>query len=233
MAIQDAGSISEEIFEEKAPYLIPAEEDETDAGSAIARNHIERCDLRAERRTGPSPLITRATVTRGPRVRDSDVGIEPELLPRIFDLFTQADKSLDRSQGGLGIGLSLVQSLVTMHHGRVEAYSKPGQGSEFIVTFPVLSSPSPSTAGPAETIETPARALRVLVVDDNLDTAKSVANLLRAYGHDARAAHDGPSAMQAALEYIPQVVLLDIGLPVMSGYEVAKCFVNSCRSRAF
>jgi CheY-like chemotaxis protein len=156
------------------------------------------------------------------RVRDTGVGIAPELLPRIFDLFTQADKSLDRSQGGLGIGLSLVQSLVTMHHGRVEAYSTPGQGSEFIVTLPVLLSLQLSTAVLAEIAKAPAHVLRVLVVDKNVDSAKSFANLLQACGHNARLAHDGAGAMQAALEYVPQVVLLDIGLPVMSGYDVAK-----------
>jgi PAS domain S-box-containing protein len=156
------------------------------------------------------------------RVRDNGIGIAPEMLPHIFDLFTQADKSLDRSQGGLGIGLSLVRSLVTMHRGRVEAQSTPGQGSEFIVKLPVLLSPHVPTVVPPEDVPAPARALKVLVVDDNMDTAKVMAMLLRAIGHDARLAHDGASAVQAALEYVPDVVLLDIGLPVIDGYEVAK-----------
>jgi len=156
------------------------------------------------------------------RVRDTGVGIAPELLPRIFDLFTQADKSLDRSQGGLGIGLALVQSLVTMHHGRVEAKSSPGQGSEFIVTLPVMLSPDVPTVQPTGIEKRPGPSLKVLVVDDNVDAAKGVAMLLRAFGHDAHLAHDGAGALQAALEYVPQVVLLDIGLPIVSGYEVAK-----------
>lgn len=155
-------------------------------------------------------------------VRDTGVGIQPEMLPRIFDLFTQADKSLDRSQGGLGIGLALVQSLVTMHRGRVEARSTPGQGSEFIVTLPVLLSPHVSTAVPAEDPPAPANALKVLVVDDSVDAAQAMAMLLRTLGHDALLAHDGASAMQAALEHVPKVVLLDIGLPVVDGYQVAK-----------
>jgi CheY-like chemotaxis protein len=156
------------------------------------------------------------------RVRDNGIGIAPEVLPRIFDLFTQADKSLDRSQGGLGIGLALVQSLVTMHRGTVEALSTVGQGSEFIVKLPVdLSAASPAKI-PVKLVDLPARSLKVLVVDDNLDAAKLLAMLLLAHGHEARMAHEGGAAMQAALEYVPDVVLLDIGLPVIDGYEVAK-----------
>jgi CheY-like chemotaxis protein len=156
------------------------------------------------------------------RVRDNGVGIPPEMLPRIFDLFTQADKSLDRSQGGLGIGLALVQSLVTMHHGQVTAQSSPGQGSEFIVTLPVMKSPDIPIAKSTETVQRSGKSLKVLVVDDNTDAAKGVALLLREFGHDTCLAHDGAGAMEVALEYIPDVVLLDIGLPVVSGYEVAK-----------
>jgi PAS domain S-box-containing protein len=156
------------------------------------------------------------------RVRDNGIGIAPEVLPRIFDLFTQADKSLDRSQGGLGIGLALVQSLVTMHRGSVEAKSTVGQGSEFIVRLPIFVSVGVASHVPLPTLAPPSRPLKVLVVDDNADAAKGVAMLLRASGHDARTAHDGASAMQAALEYSPQVVLLDIGLPVINGYDVAR-----------
>ncbi|HUQ70072.1 MAG TPA: PAS domain S-box protein [Planctomycetaceae bacterium] len=155
------------------------------------------------------------------RVRDNGIGIAPELLPRIFDLFTQADKSLDRSQGGLGIGLALVQSLVTMHRGRVEALSTPGQGSEFIVRLPLLLSSSIPAKKPAETVEEDGPSLKVLVVDDNVDAAKGIARLLQAYGHQTCVANEGAAAMQAALEFVPDVVLLDIGLPVITGYQVA------------
>ncbi|MEX2175280.1 MAG: PAS domain S-box protein [Pirellulaceae bacterium] len=155
-------------------------------------------------------------------VRDNGVGIDPKLLPHIFDLFTQADKSLDRSQGGLGIGLALVKSLVALHGGTVEARSTVGEGSEFLVRLPLLLSPQLDLA-PRDDDETHAgRGLRVLVVDDNVDAANGVALLLRAFGHEARVAHDGASAMQAALEYVPAAVLLDIGLPVANGFQVAQ-----------
>ncbi|HUY32095.1 MAG TPA: ATP-binding protein [Pirellulales bacterium] len=155
------------------------------------------------------------------RVRDSGVGIAPELLPRIFDLFTQAERSLARSQGGLGIGLCLVQRLVEMHGGKVEAYSALGRGSELVVRLPVVlnSAPPPS---PRETAKPNGPSLRVLVVDDNVDAAQSLAMLLEASGHDFRTAHDGPAALEAALDYLPDVVLLDIGMPTMDGYEVAE-----------
>jgi PAS domain S-box-containing protein len=156
------------------------------------------------------------------RVRDNGVGIAPEVLPRIFDLFTQADKSLDRSQGGLGIGLALVQSLVTMHRGTVEALSTVGQGSEFVVKLPIVVSVALPAMAPVKLVDLPTRSLRVLVVDDNHDAANSIAMLLRERGHNARVAHDGASAMQAALEFVPQVMLLDIGLPVIDGFQVAK-----------
>ena len=157
------------------------------------------------------------------RVRDTGVGITPALLPRIFDLFTQADRSLDRSQGGLGIGLALVQRLTDLHGGEVRAYSVLGQGSEFVVRLPVLSTNTPQPPSPvAETGQPTTRPLRVLVVDDNKDTVLSFSMLLKASGHDVRTAHDGPTAVQAALDYQPNVVLLDIGLPGLNGYEVAK-----------
>ncbi len=156
------------------------------------------------------------------RVRDTGVGIAPELLPRIFDLFTQAERSLDRSQGGLGIGLCLVQRLVEMHRGRVAAHSSLGNGSEFVVRLPVLHSLGPSPSADSERTNPAGPSLRVLVVDDNVDSAQTLAMLLKAVGHDVRTAHDGPAALQAAIDYRPLVVLLDIGLPGMNGFEVAK-----------
>jgi len=156
------------------------------------------------------------------RVRDNGVGIAAEMLPRIFDLFTQADQSLDRAQGGLGIGLALVESLVTLHRGRVEAYSTLGQGSEFVVRLPVLLSPHESAVVRAENGTAPAHALRVLVVDDNVDAAQSIGMLLQTSGHITRLAHDGASAMKVAREFTPDVMLLDIGLPIIDGFQVAK-----------
>ncbi len=157
------------------------------------------------------------------RVRDSGVGIPPELLPHIFDLFTQAERSLDRSQGGLGIGLCLVRKLVEMHAGTVEVTSTLGQGSEFVVHLPIVlasaispTSPTPLVPGSSGT------PLRVLVVDDNTDSAHSLGLLLEATGHHVQLAFDGPTAFQTALVFQPKVVLLDIGLPGLDGYEVAR-----------
>ncbi len=158
-----------------------------------------------------------------PQVRDSGVGIAPELMPHIFDLFTQAERSLARSQGGLGIGLSLVQRLVEMHGGKVAATSVLGQGSEFVVRLPVVLTVEPRPPSPATELAQPAGpSLRLLVVDDNVDTATSMALVLRESGHDVRMAHDGPTALQLAPNYRPNVVLLDIGLPGLDGFEVAK-----------
>ncbi len=155
------------------------------------------------------------------RVRDNGSGIAAELLPHIFDIFTQAERSLDRSQGGLGIGLALVQRLTELHGGKVEASSVLGQGSEFVVRLPSMPS---DTLPPlvADILLPTSRLLRVLVVDDNVDSAETLGMLLRATGHYVRTAHDGPTALNAALEYVPDVVFLDIGLPLMNGYEVAK-----------
>lgn len=157
------------------------------------------------------------------RVRDTGIGIPPDLLPRIFDLFTQADRTLDRSQGGLGIGLALVQRLVELQQGRVEALSAIGQGSEFIVRLPIAPD---AEAAPLASADPDARTsvanLRVLVVDDSLDTAHTTATLLNVAGHETRLAHDGPAALKAAFDYQPDVVILDIGLPGMDGYEVAQ-----------
>lgn len=157
------------------------------------------------------------------RIRDSGVGIAPELLPYIFDLFTQADRTLHRSAGGLGIGLALVERLVVMHDGRVEAHSTPGQGSEFVVRFPIVGPPTLELPPPSpQTVETEGVSLRVLVVDDNIDAAETLAVLLRANGHDVHAVHDGPTALEAARSYQPNLILLDIGLPGMDGFEVAR-----------
>jgi signal transduction histidine kinase/CheY-like chemotaxis protein len=155
-------------------------------------------------------------------VRDNGRGIEPEILPRIFELFTQADQSLTRAQGGLGVGLALVQSLVALHGGRVKAHSTPGHGSEFIVRLPVHAHAQERPVDPGQIIRAPAHALRVLVMDDNPDVARSVARLLAVAGHDVRVAQDGESGMSVAREFAPDAILLDIGLPVVDGLQVAR-----------
>ena len=155
------------------------------------------------------------------RVRDLGDGIPPELLPRIFDMFTQAERSLDRSHGGLGIGLCLVQRMVEMHGGTVEATSELGKGSEFVVRLPVLVAFTPQLPD-TEVIAPAAPGCRVLIVDDDEDTAESLSMLLLASGHEVRMAHDGPAALKAAVDYRPEVMMLDIGLPMLNGFEVAE-----------
>lgn len=157
------------------------------------------------------------------RVRDTGVGIAPEILPRIFDLFTQAERSLDRSEGGLGIGLALVQRLVELHGGTVTASSVLEQGSEFVVRLPVVSPPEPQPSlPPTEKAQPTAPSLRVLVVDDNVDTVTTLAMLVQESGHEVQTAYDGSAVLEAALDFRPNVVLLDIGLPGLNGFEVAK-----------
>jgi CheY-like chemotaxis protein len=156
------------------------------------------------------------------RVRDDGIGIAPELLPRIFDLFVQATRALDRAHGGLGIGLTIVHRLVTLHGGSVEARSEGiGCGSEFIVRLPTLTA-SLAAPNPPPSLPLPETARRILIVDDNEDSARSMATLQRLRGHETRAAFTGPDALIAAAEFIPEIVLLDIGLPGMDGFEVAR-----------
>ncbi len=157
-------------------------------------------------------------------VRDTGIGIPADLLPQVFDLFTQGDRSLARSEGGLGIGLTLVKTLVEMHGGRVEAKSDgPGEGSEFIVHLPVLERRRSRNADPETNHSRPhVDSRRILVVDDNVDAAESLALLLQMEGHEVRTMHDGPSALDTAASFRPEVIFLDIGLPRMDGYEVAR-----------
>ena len=157
------------------------------------------------------------------RVQDNGLGILPELLPRIFDLFTQADRSLDRSEGGLGIGLTLVKSLAELHGGTVIATSGgPGKGSEFVVRLPAAEVRAGAVSDLKGSLaDSPARRSRVLVVDDNVDTANGMARLLEIWGHDVRVAYNAEEALDGAREHRPEVMLLDIGLPGMDGYELA------------
>ena len=160
-------------------------------------------------------------------VRDEGAGIDPAFLPHIFDLFAQADQSLDRSQGGLGIGLTLVKHLVELHGGRVEARSDgPGQGTEVVLWLPAErgNGPVPGRGAAAPTVAPPVRkasARRVLVVDDLEASAETLMALLEMEGFDVKVANEGMAALQIARDFRPDVVLLDIGLPGMNGFEVA------------
>jgi CheY-like chemotaxis protein len=153
-------------------------------------------------------------------VRDTGVGIPPEKLPQMFELFTQGERSIARSEGGLGIGLTIVQKLAELHGGGVTATSDgPGRGSEFVVRLPASRRPAAPGAQPAAAVAR--KGARILVVDDNEDTARGMARLLKLLGNDVRSCHDGPSALEAARDFRPEYVLLDIGLPGMDGYQVA------------
>ncbi len=160
------------------------------------------------------------------RVRDNGVGIPDKLLTEVFDPFVQGERGMDRAGGGLGIGLALVQSLVRLHGGSVSAYSEgPGRGSEFMVRLPLVAQPS-VRKDPTPIPQPPAKrsggSRRVMVVDDNIDAVRMLAELLAAHGHEVRAAFDGPQALTLLEKFVPEVAILDIGLPVMDGYELAR-----------
>jgi CheY-like chemotaxis protein len=154
-------------------------------------------------------------------VRDNGIGIAAHLLPEMFKLFTQGERSIDRSEGGLGIGLTIVQRLVEMHGGRIEAHSDgPNLGSTFTVHFPAVAPPGEST--PKAALNHNGETRRVLIVDDNLDTAQGMARLLTRAGHKIELAHDGLEAIEKARQQCPEAVVLDIGLPGMDGFAVAR-----------
>jgi signal transduction histidine kinase/CheY-like chemotaxis protein len=160
-------------------------------------------------------------------VADNGIGIAPELLSQVFEMFSQATSALDRSEGGLGIGLSLTRGLVALHGGAIVARSEGfGRGSEFVVTLPTAGLARFHGTG-GEAAQTPGEAstqrpVRILVADDNRDSADSCAALLEVEGHDVRVAYNGAEALQHAQEFAPHLALLDIGMPVMNGYEVAR-----------
>jgi signal transduction histidine kinase/CheY-like chemotaxis protein len=160
------------------------------------------------------------------RVQDTGIGITPEMLPRVFELFVQVDHAATRSQGGLGIGLTLVNNLVEMHQGTVTAHSDGlGKGSEFVVRLPLSTRAAQEDEGPKTGLSThPAlpSGHRLLVVDDNQDAADSLAMLLRLRGYEVRIAHNGPTALELVNDYRPELVFLDIGMPGMDGYEEAR-----------
>jgi signal transduction histidine kinase len=183
--------------------------------AAKYQNERGRIDLTASRE-GNEALIS---------VKDHGLGIAPEMQAQIFELFSQGERTPDRAQGGLGIGLSLVRNLVEMHGGSVRAMSRgPGQGSEFLIRLPCLpEEPEALKAHTADPKSFPAlEPCRILVVDDSMDAAESMARLLLLAGHEVLLAHDGPRALELAAQERPSIVLLDIGLPGMDGYEVCR-----------
>jgi PAS domain S-box-containing protein len=172
-----------------------------------------RITVRAAREGGEAVL----------RVRDTGIGIDSELLPKVFELFVQGDTSLDRAKSGLGLGLALVRQVVTMHGGRVTASSEgPGTGSEFVVRLPVALEDATAAEPRAAEVAPAGRALRVVVVDDQRDLADSVALLVAMLGHEAEAVYSGAEALRASRALVPDVMFVDIGMPGMTGYELAQ-----------
>jgi CheY-like chemotaxis protein/anti-sigma regulatory factor (Ser/Thr protein kinase) len=159
------------------------------------------------------------------RVKDNGIGIEASMLPRVFDLFTQVGRSLEQTEGGLGIGLSIAKRLVEMHGGSIEARSEGlGKGSEFIVRLPVAQERARDKA-PARDLSTPIPSKRrILVADDNPDVAEAFEIMLRMIGHDVETAHDGIEVVEKAEEFRPDIIMLDIGMPKLNGYDAARHF---------
>jgi PAS domain S-box-containing protein len=161
-------------------------------------------------------------------VRDNGVGMSAETIPVIFELFVQSQNSLERSEGGLGIGLPLARTLVELHGGQLEAFSGgPGHGSEFIVSLPLaravqIAEPAPAAAAAVVAPRDPGPALRLLLVDDSVDAATLLAMVLEADGYDVRVAHEGKQALEVAAQFEPEIVLLDLGLPGMDGFQLAR-----------
>jgi len=164
------------------------------------------------------------------RVRDEGVGMDAQLLPHVFDLFVQGDQSLDRAQGGLGIGLTVAKRLVELHGGRIEVRSDgPGRGSEFTILLPVgVRAPSEAAAADVE----PMNARRILVVDDNADSAMSLSVLLEMEGHEVRSVSNGPAAIRELEQFQAQVVLMDVSLPGLDGYATADLIRQRCGTAA-
>jgi CheY-like chemotaxis protein len=161
-------------------------------------------------------------------VRDNGIGIDPALLPHVFEPFTQGVRTLDRSQGGLGVGLAVVERLVALHDGQVEVSSDGmGRGAEFRVILPCISEVRQGVAAASvEQVVMQAPRKRVLVIDDNNDAAEAIAVFLRLEGHDVQTANDGPQALASADIFAPEVAVVDIGLPGMDGYELARRFAQ-------
>jgi CheY-like chemotaxis protein/two-component sensor histidine kinase len=208
---------------------IPDEPIVLDADRARISQSLLNLLNNAAKFTEPGGRITLSAVRENQaieiRVRDCGIGIPPEMLPRMFEMFTQLDHSLERSRSGLGIGLSLVRTLVAMHGGTVTAHSAgAGRGSEFVIRLPLPVDQPAGSNGKARAATHAGEpvSLRILIVDDNHDAARSLALGLRNQGHVCRTVFDGPSALGEATEFAPQVVVLDIGMPEMSGYEVAR-----------
>ncbi len=231
-AVQDAVEISRPLLDERAHRLtvtLPPRPVHVNGDRTRLAQVFTNLLTNSAKYTEPSGHIELTVEAQGSdvvvRVADDGVGIPKDKLDAIFEMFTQVEQCSERSQGGLGIGLNLVRGLVEMHGGRVEAHSDgPGKGSEFIVRLPALVSSGQRPLRGDDGTGDPQRgaAYRILVVDDNTDGALTLAMMLRLMGHETRSAHDGQEALETAEAFRPDVILLDIGLPKLNGYQVAR-----------
>jgi len=231
--IQNAVETSRPLIEASSHELtvnLPASPVVVDADSTRLAQVFVNLLNNAAKYTPANGRIILTAVTEGSdvciSVRDTGIGIPQEMLPLVFELFTQVDRALDRAQGGLGIGLTLVKRLVEMHGGTVEARSEgEGRGSEFVVRLPLVATATTPTFQAAQDADPdggPGNRCRVLVVDDNRDANDSLTALLRLQGHITAAAYDGLEAISATEHFHPEAILLDIGLPKLNGYEAAR-----------
>jgi two-component system CheB/CheR fusion protein len=228
--VEGAVETTRPVLEQKGHRLtvsLPDEPIHLEADSTRIEQVLANLLHNAAKFTDPGGTIELSGEIDGPQVvlqvKDTGQGIEPDLLPRIFDLFVQEDRTLARSHGGLGIGLTLVRSLVERHGGTVEAHSEgPGRGSELVARLPRCTACATEPVRPDQVLEARERGpARILLVEDNVDAAEALAELLRLWGHEVEVAHDGAEAVQSAQDSRPDLVLLDIGLPGMDGYQVA------------
>lgn len=227
--VERAVEITRPLLDERAHGItvsVPGSDVTVDGDATRLEQVIVNLITNAAKYTKPGGHVGVTAIREGAevvlRIRDSGIGMTPEMLARVFDLFAQADRALDRVQGGLGIGLTIVKRLVELHGGRVEARSEGlGKGAEFTVRLPAVVVPRAETAAAArESAEHP--SARILLVEDNEDSAESLRMLLEVLGHGVRVVHDGPAALEALRRSVPDVMLVDIGLPGMDGYEVAR-----------
>ena len=233
-AVQSAVETSAPLFQESGHELsvsLPPEPVPLHADPTRLAQVLSNLLNNAAKYTEPGGRVWLTAERRGGEVvvsiRDTGIGIPAAMLPRIFEMFTQVDASLERTHGGLGIGLTLVRRLVELHGGTIQAASAgPGQGSEFTVRLPVLEEPprdqAPQPAAARSAVAAAAARRRILVVDDNEDAAESLCLLLTLSGNDVHCAHDGLEAVELAVELRPDIVLLDVGLPKLNGYDAAR-----------
>jgi two-component system, chemotaxis family, CheB/CheR fusion protein len=206
---------------------LPPETAWLEADAARIEQAITNLLANAAKYTDPGGTVTVTLEQDGEhaviRVRDTGIGIASEVLPRVFDLFSQAERSLDRAEGGLGIGLTLVRRIVELHAGTVEAKSPGvGGGAEFVLRLPAVFSSGGQVAVPKQHPRRPPHAARVLMLEDNADVAETLAMILELLGHHVRVVADGTAGLEAARANVPDIMLVDIGLPKLNGYEVAK-----------